>query len=61
LLEQHPELGFDFASAFELCQKAVDVARARHEASQPVVQRGWRKRLFLLRVRIAGWWKRLQS
>jgi len=61
LLEQHPELGFDFASALELCQKAAEVARERYEASQPVVQRGWRKRVFLLRVRISGWWKRLRS
>ena len=56
-LEQHPELGFDFASALECCQKAVEVARAQREAlPQPEVQRGWRKRLLLLRVRLKAWW-----
>ena len=59
LLEQHPELAFDFASALECCRKAVEVARERWEAVQPV--RGWRKRLFLLRTRVVSWWKRLRS
>jgi tetratricopeptide (TPR) repeat protein len=62
LLEQQPELGFDFTSQLECCRRAVDVARQRRAAApRPVVQRGWRKHLFLLRTKILSRWKRIWS
>lgn len=61
LLERQPELSFDFEARLECCRKAVTVARARRAAvPQPVIQRGWRKQWFLLRIKILSWWKMIQ-
>jgi tetratricopeptide (TPR) repeat protein len=60
LLEQHPELGFEFGSQLDHCRQAVALAcQQRALLPQPVVRRGWRKQLFLLRTRLTSWWKRL--
>jgi tetratricopeptide (TPR) repeat protein len=56
LLVQHPELGL--AGELEYCQQAVGVARERRQTLKPVVQRGFRKQPFLLRTRLASWWRR---
>jgi hypothetical protein len=56
LLVQHPELGL--AAELEYCQQAVGVASERCQTLKPVVQRGFRKQLFLLRTRLASWWWR---
>ena len=60
LLEQQPELSFEFDSQLEFCRKAVEVARQQHaRLPQPQIQRGWRKQLFLLRTRLASFWRRV--
>ena len=60
LLEQQPELGFDFDSQLEYCRKAVEVARQQCAMlPQPQIQRGWRKQLFLIRTRLVSMWKRI--
>jgi len=62
LLGQQPELGFEFGPQLEYCRKAVELARQqRAMMPQPVVQRGWRKQLFLLRTRLAAWWRNVRS
>ena len=58
LLEQHPELSFEFGPQFECCRKAVEVARQQRDLSpQPVVRGGWRKQWLLLRTRLSSWWR----
>jgi tetratricopeptide (TPR) repeat protein len=60
LLEQHPELELEFGPHLEICREAVEMARNQRALSpQPVIQRGWHKRIFLLRTRIASCWRRL--
>ncbi len=60
LLQEHPELGFDFEPALECCRKAVEVARQqRAQLPQPVVQRGWRKHWFMAQTRFLAWWRRV--
>lgn len=60
LLEEKPELGFDFGSQLEYCRKAVEVARQQCAMlPQPQIQRGWRKQLFLLRTRLGSMWRRI--
>jgi tetratricopeptide (TPR) repeat protein len=52
LLKEHPELEFKFAGAAACCQKAVDFAGQEAAKYRPVVLRGWRRQLFLLRVKL---------
>jgi tetratricopeptide (TPR) repeat protein len=60
LIEQHPELSFDFGSQIELCRHAVQLAhQQRALIPKPAIQRGWRKQLFLFRTRLASWLKNL--
>jgi tetratricopeptide (TPR) repeat protein len=61
LLEQRPELGFDFAAPLECCRKAVELAQQERALTpKPVIQRGWRKQLFLLRLRLSSWWRKVR-
>ena len=52
LLAEHPELEFEFAVEVECCRQAVGVAAGEVAKLKPVVHRGFRKRLFLLRMRL---------
>jgi tetratricopeptide (TPR) repeat protein len=52
LLAEHPELEFEFGVEVECCRQAVGVAAGEMEKLKPVVHRGFRKRLFLLRLRL---------
>ena len=61
LLRQHPELEFEFAALAESCQKAVEVVAKKADEMKPVVLRGWRKHLFLLRMRLSSIRKRIQG
>ena len=61
LLRQHPELEFEFAALAESCQKAVEVVAKKSDEMKPVVLRGWRKHLFLLRMRLSSIRKRIQG
>lgn len=56
MLAQHPDLGFEMELA--ACRNAVRTAAERRQALEPVIHRGWRKRLILLQQRIASWFKR---
>jgi tetratricopeptide (TPR) repeat protein len=59
LLEEHPELSEQFAEEARFCREAVKTAEQEHKKRVPVIHRGWRKRLFLLRFRIRSLLKRL--
>jgi tetratricopeptide (TPR) repeat protein len=61
LLKQHPELEFEFGEAAEFCQKAVEVAAKKAEAAKPIVHRGWRKHVILLRMKLRPMAKRLRD
>jgi tetratricopeptide (TPR) repeat protein len=61
LLRQHPELEYEFEAVAESCQKAVEVAAKKADEMKPVVLRGWRKHLFLLRMRLSSIRKRIQG
>ena len=52
LLREHPELEFEYREAADSCQKAVTVARQKADQLKPVVYRGWRKHMVLLRSRL---------
>jgi len=52
LIKQHPELEFEFQGAAELCQKATEVAGKKVAERQPIIHRGWRKQVLLLRIKI---------
>jgi tetratricopeptide (TPR) repeat protein len=55
LLARHPELGL--LDELAQCRQAVDIARRHGDALQPVIHRGFRKHLVLLRERIKRWFK----
>ena len=52
LLRDHPELEYEFQEALSACQKVVEAVGQRVQEMKPVVLRGWRKHLFLWRVRL---------
>jgi tetratricopeptide (TPR) repeat protein len=52
LVKEHPELGFEFQDKIESCRKAVEAVSKKAEDLKPVVYRGWRKQLFLLRAKL---------
>lgn len=58
LVANHPELQFEFGEKIEFCRKAVAVAASTNARSQPVVYRGWRKRLFLWKMKLRKLWPR---
>jgi len=61
LLGERTELELEFRSHLECCRRAVEMSRQRRASlsSQPVICRGWRKQLLLLRIGVASWWKRM--
>jgi hypothetical protein len=61
LLRKHPELEYEFEAVTDSCQKAVEVATKKAEELKPVVLRGWKKQLFLLRMRLRSIRKRIQG
>jgi|SRR6266446_7043035 len=58
LLKQHPELEYEFQDRVECCQKAIAVAAKKAEELKPIVYRGWRKQLVLLRTKIRSAFRR---
>jgi len=61
LLGEHPELEYEFADEAACCREAIKLAGRRAEALKPIVYRGWKKRLILLRMKLASFAKRLKS
>jgi tetratricopeptide (TPR) repeat protein len=61
LLKQHPELQYEFQDAADLCRKAVEVAAEKAARSKPVVQRGWRRQLALLSLKLRPVLQRLRG
>ncbi len=59
LLAEHPELHAEFAQAAECCRQAVKVAAGEAAKLKPVVHRGFRKHLFLLRMKLKALFRRL--
>jgi tetratricopeptide (TPR) repeat protein len=52
LLDEHPELVFEFEDVAASCQRAVETAARKVEEMKPVVHRGWKKHLILFRARV---------
>lgn len=61
LLKQHPELEFDFQDDLDCCRKAIEVAGAKVQELKPVVQRGWRRQLTLLGLKVRSLLRRFKS
>jgi len=59
LLKNHPELEYDFETAVIGCRKAVETAARKVEEMKPVIHRGWRKHLILLRAKAWAMIRRL--
>jgi len=59
LLDEHPELEFEFENAAASCQKAVETAARKVQEMKPVVHRGWKKHLILFRVRVRAMFRHL--
>lgn len=59
LLSEHPELEYEFEHAAVSCKKAVETAAQKVEEMKPVVHRGWRKQIILLRVRLRAMLRQL--
>lgn len=59
LLEEHPELEFEFESAAFSCERAVEAAARKVRELKPVVHRGWRKRVILFRAKLRALFRRL--
>jgi len=60
LIQQHPELEYEFQDAIAACREAVEYVKTQTPEMQPVVHRGWRKRVTLLRWRIASIFRRFK-
>ena len=52
LIQQHPDLEYEFGEALATCQRAVEAAAQKAAQMKPVIHRGWRKRLILLQARL---------
>lgn len=52
LLRDHPELEYEFRETVEACEKVVEAVGRKAQDLKPVVYRGWRKRLVLLRMKL---------
>jgi tetratricopeptide (TPR) repeat protein len=59
LIGEHPELEYEFEDAAISCQKAVETAARKVAEMKPVVHRGWRKRLILLRAKLRAIFRHL--
>jgi tetratricopeptide (TPR) repeat protein len=58
LLNEHPELAYEFEEISEICQKATEFAAKQAAEMKPVVYRGWRKRLVLFKMRLRSLFNR---
>ena len=47
LVNEHPELEFEFQGALAACRKAVEAVAKKAEEMKPIVHRGWRKQWIL--------------
>ena len=61
LLQQHPELAYEFQDAVDMCRKAIEVATKKSDELQPVIYRGWKKQVFLLKMKIQSFFRRLRG
>ncbi len=59
LLDEHPELAYEFENAAASCQEAVETAARKVQEMKPVVHRGWKKHLILFRVRVRAMLRQL--
>jgi len=55
LLNQHPELEYEFQEVAAACQKAVEAIAKKAAQMTPIVHRGWRKRAILVQARLRKW------
>jgi tetratricopeptide (TPR) repeat protein len=59
LLNDRPELEYEFEGAALSCQKAVEAAARKVQEMKPVIHRGWRKHLILFRAKARALFRRL--
>jgi hypothetical protein len=52
LVKEHPKLAYEFEERIRLCEKATEVAANKAAELKPAVYPGWRKRLFLLGMKL---------
>jgi tetratricopeptide (TPR) repeat protein len=52
LIKRHPELEYEFQGDLDCCRKAIEVAHQKAQEMKPTVQRGWRRQLTLLRLKV---------
>ena len=57
LVRDHPELAHEFEGVGELCQKASEFAAQKMTEAKPVIYRGWRKHLWLFRMKVRSMFK----
>jgi hypothetical protein len=60
LLKQHPEMEYEFQDDVDCCREAIKVATKKAEGLKPVVHRGWRKQLLLLKMKLQSTLRRLR-
>lgn len=59
LIEEHPELEYEFENAALSCERAVEAAARKVREMKPVVHRGWRKHFILFRAKARALFRRL--
>ena len=58
LLQHHPELEFEFRDRVDCCREAVQAVAKKAAQLKPVVYKGWRKQLILMRENIRRFFRR---
>jgi tetratricopeptide (TPR) repeat protein len=58
LLKQHPEMEFEFENDVKSCREAIAAVARQAQQLKPVVYRGWRKQLILLRAKVSSLFRR---
>ncbi len=60
LIQHHPELEYEFRDATAACREAVEYVKTQTPNMEPVVHRGWRKQVTLMRWKLASIFRRLR-
>jgi len=60
LIAQHPELEYEFQDAIASCHEVIEYVKTQNPNIEPVVYRGWRKRVTLLRWKLASVFRRFK-
>ena len=61
LLEEHPELQFEFEGQAACCHRAVQAVANHAAQARPMVHRGWRKHVVLFKLNARCAWLRVRA